>query len=490
VRLVLLTGLVLSLIVSAGRADDPEVFQIMAPGERVLQSGIEGVSALLIVEGDGKSDAGKMHTDLRGRLRLELGGVALEVDEGRAFSVDPETGRQSALARLPARRLDLHDFIAYALETRALFDELEMLDDSGLRWRGRNGDGSGGMVYRDDRGRVSGYDATLPDGSGLEVRVLEWTRVRDFDVPARVQTVDARGARTWRLGGHREEVMAPSGEPVESRWKQEADLPAEAVHALESERAFSLMARNEGVKAAFLHWLRPGGIVFGPGPMPVEERYANVPDAKADQPGLQWLPEWIVIAGSRELAMISGRWELTPVDAELPTDFGQYLSVWARQRDEWRVIADIGTDQPEQRDLTPRATGRMIEALAPRPMMIPVASQLAAQVEGAFQEIAFRDGYRTALKNHADRDVFALRVGAAAARGSEHLTVPEALADLGPRIEVTGSAASAAYDFLATWGVMDFGPNDGGPQRLSFLRVWQLEVSRWQIIGDVYREMP
>lgn len=489
-RLVSVTGLLFLLLATAARAQDDEPFRIMPPGERVLQSGIEGISSVIIVEGEGTSDGGRVHSDLRGRLRLELGGVVLEVRDGRAFSIDPASGRESALAALPARRLDLHDFIAYTLETRALFDDLEMLDGSGLRWRGRDRDGGQGMVYRDDRGRVSGYDATLPDGSGIEVRVLDWTRMGDLDVPARITTVDSRGKREWRLGGYREEAMPASGEPVEGRWKGENSLPAEAVHALESERAFNLMARGEGAKAAFLKWLLPGATVFGPGPMTVEERYANVPDAKDEQPLLQWLPEWIVIAGSRELAMITGRWELTPVGEEYPTDFGQYLSVWARQGDDWRVVADIGTNQPEARPLTPRATGRMIEALAPRPMMIPIASQLAGKIEGSLEEIAFRDGYRSALVRFADRDVIVLRVGVAATRGEDHLTVPEALADLAPRIEVTGSAASAAHDFLATWGIMHFGANESGIERLAFLRVWQLETSQWQIIADVYREMP
>ena len=489
-RRVSLAGLVLPLIATAGLAQEAEPFRVMPPGERVLQSGVEGISSVVIVEGEGTSDGGKVHTDLRGRFRLELGGVTLEARNGDAFSVDLINDRESALAALPARRLDLHDFIAYALETRALFDDLEMLDESGLLWRGRDRDGNQGMVYRDDRGRVSGYDATLPDGSGIEVRILDWTRLGDLEVPRRVTTVDSRGKREWRLGGYREEAMPASGDAVAGRWQEERSLPSEAIHALESERAFNLMARTDGVKAAFLNWLAPGATVFGPGPMSVEKRYAGVPDAKEEQPQLQWLPEWVVIAGSREFAMISGRWELIPVGAEHATDFGQYLSVWAREGDDWSVVADIGTDQPEARPLTPRATGRMIEALAPRPMVVPIASELAEMVEGQFQEIAFRDGYGAALKNQADRDVIALRVGSAAAMGAEHLTVPDAIADLGPRIEVSGSVASAAHDFLAVWGVMDFGPNEGGPQRLAFLRVWQLETSRWQIVADVHRELP
>jgi hypothetical protein len=462
----------------------------MPPGERVLKSGIEGLSALLIVEGAGRTEAGRFHSDLRGRFRLELGGVTLEVRDGSGVSLDPESGRQSALAALPSRRLDLHDFPAYALESRSVFDEVRMLDGGGREWDGAGSDGSRGKIYRDEFGRISGYDVEMPDRTTLEVRFLDWISFAGFELPTRVSTVDARGSRLWRIANYREESMQDLTDSVPQRWHDQDALPAEAQAALASEREFALMARLEGIKAAFLEWLEPGATVFGPRPLTVEERYSTVPDAREEQPQLQWLPEWIVIAGSRELAFISGRWNLMPAGADQPTDFGQYLSVWARSGERWRVLADIGTTQPEARELTPRATGRMIEARAPRVMMVPDPDRLAAQVEGEFEELAFRDGYAAALRDRADADIVALRVGAAAARGVDALSCPEPLAERGPRIEITGSAASAAHDFLATWGVMHFDGAGDDSDRLAFLRVWQLETSRWQIIADAVLEMP
>jgi hypothetical protein len=388
------------------------------------------------------------------------------------------------------RRLLFHDFPALALETRPVFDELTQLDEEGTRWNGRSAGGESGILYRDDRGRISGYDVQFDRGEPLEVRFLEWARLGNLEMPVRVRTSDASGDHQYRIGGYREEAMPESATAEPARWRNESELPQDARDALAAERAFALSSKTDGMKAAFLEWLVPHGTVFGPGPMSVEDRFAAVPDEAAAQPVLNWLPEWIVISGSRELAMVSGRWDLIPVGAEFPNDFGQYLSVWQRGSQGWRVLADIGSDQEESQPLTPKAIGRMIEARAPRIAMVPDPGTLAAQVEGELETLAFRDGYAQSLVQSADTDVIVLRVGTTARRGVDALAVDERMAELGPRIEVLGSAAAAAHDMLATWGVMHFEAAEGGSVRLAFLRVWQLETVRWQIIADATRLLP
>jgi hypothetical protein len=482
--------LMICAVTGVAVAGELEVFRVMPPGERVLQSGITGISAVMIVEGGSGDQGGRLHSDLRGRIRLELGGVILEARDGRGFSVDSGSGEESALDATVTRRLLLHDFPALALETRPVFDELTQFDEAGTRWEGRGAGGESGILYRDDRGRISGYDVQFNSGEAFEVRFLEWVRMGDLELPSRVRTSDAGGDHQYRISGYREEAMPESGVAEPARWKDEGELPQDARDALAAERAFALGSKTDGMKAAFLEWVVPQGTVFGPGPISVEDRFAAVPDEASKQPALGWLPEWIVISGSRELAMISGRWDLTPVGGESPTDFGQYLSVWQRGPEGWRVLADIGSNQEEPRALTPKAIGRMIEARSPRIAMVPDPGTLAAQVEGEFEALAFRDGYAQSLVESADSDVIALRVGEIARRGVDALTVDDRVAELGPRIEVLGSAAAAAHDMLATWGVMHFEAVEGGPVRLAFLRVWQLETVRWQIIADATRLLP
>ena len=483
-------ALLLACVSAAVAVEGSDTFPVMPSGERVLGSGIAGIAAVLIVENPGGEQGGQLHTDLRGRFRLELGGVVLEARGGDGFGVDPASGEESALASDLTRRLELHDFCALALETVAVFDELTQLDAEGRRWEGRSANGETGILYRDERGRVSGYDVRFESGEFLEVRFLEWVRLGDLELPARVRTDDAGGERTYRMGGFREEAMPAPGAAEPARWQDQDGLPPEARDALAAERAFARDSRTEGMKAAFLKWLVPRGTVFGPGPMSVEDRFASVPDALAEQPVLEWLPEWIVISGSRELAVISGRWDFIAVGAEFPTDFGQFLSVWERGPGGWRVLVDIASNQEEAQPLTARAEGRVIEARAPRIAMVPDPEALAAQVEGEFEALAFRDGYARSLVESSDADVMALRVGAIARRGPDALSVEERLGELGPRIEILGQAASTAHDMLATWGVMHFESVEDGPVRLAYLRVWQLETARWQIIADATRLMP
>jgi hypothetical protein len=282
--------------------------------------------------------------------------------------------------------------------------------------------------------------------------------------------------------------MPDSGPAETPRWLEEEDLPLAARGALAAERAFAMDSRGQGMKAAFLKWLSPGATVFGPQPMTVDERFSGVADDPAEQPALEWLPEWILMAGSSDLAAISGRWNLRRPDAELPGVFGQYLSVWQRGPDGWRVLADIGTSQDEERPLTARATGRVVEARAPRPMVVPDPVRLARTVEGELEELAFRDGYLGALRDSADPDLLVMRVGSRARMGVEALVVPDAIAELGPRVEILGSAAAATHDLLATWGILHFDAEQSS--RYSFLRIWQLETSRWQIAADVLLALP
>ena len=209
-------------------AGEPEVFRVMPPGERVLESGVPGISAVVIVESGGNEQGGLLRSDLRGRFRLELGGVILEARDGHGFSVDSESGEESALDASVTRRLLLHDFPALALETRPVFDELTQLDEEGTRWEGRSAGGESGILYRDERGRISGYDVQFDSGEPFEVRFLNWVRLGDLEMPSRARTSDATGDHLYRIGGYREEAMPETGTDEPARWRDESELPGEA----------------------------------------------------------------------------------------------------------------------------------------------------------------------------------------------------------------------------------------------------------------------
>ena len=109
-------------------------------------------------------------------------------------------------------------------------------------------------------------------------------------------------------------------------------------------------------------------------------------------------------------------------------------------------------------------------------------------MEGELEELAWRDGYLPALRERCDPQVVVLREDAIATRDVAAVTMPDAVAERAPRIEVLGSAAAATHDLLATWGVMHFDADWG--RRFAFLRVWQLETARWQVAADVVLALP
>lgn len=285
-------------------------------------------------------------------------------------------------------------------------------------------------------------------------------------------------------------AMAVPARPAEpaARWRDESALPSGARDALAAERAFATMAREDGLKAAFLEWLVDGATVFGPGPMPVQARFGGLPDAPEAQPALHWLPEWILCAGSQDLAAISGRWGMAAAGAADETVFGQYLSIWRQTPEGWRVLADIGTSQEEARPLTPTATGRVVGPASTAPALDH--EHLAAEIEHGLEEDAVRDGYAAALRARALTDVLVLREGQVARLGAEALDVDPAIAGLAPRTELSGSAESAAGDLVATWGLMHFTRGDASERDFVFLRVWEPGPAHWQLAMEICNPLP
>ena len=115
-----------------------------------------------------------------------------------------------------------------------------------------------------------------------------------------------------------------------------------------AERAFSALAVAKGIKPAFLDYLAPDAIVFRPtatnGPKAIE---AQLPSTNI----LIWEPAYAEISAAGDLGVTSGPWELLRADPKRPpVAFGHFISVWRKERGQWRVAVDIGTehDKPER----------------------------------------------------------------------------------------------------------------------------------------------
>src|SRR5262245_6609682 len=107
-----------------------------------------------------------------------------------------------------------------------------------------------------------------------------------------------------------------------------ASNPAQVV--VDSERAFSRLAGEKGIRTAFLTFLAEDSIVFQDKPMPGREVYEKRPEG---QGVLFWLPVVADISAAGDLGYSTGPWEYSPKPGEKPVAFGEFSSIWKKQAD-------------------------------------------------------------------------------------------------------------------------------------------------------------
>ena len=112
-----------------------------------------------------------------------------------------------------------------------------------------------------------------------------------------------------------------------------------------AERAFAADATARGARAAFLEVLADDSVVLSPGP----RSGRAVWEARADLAGkLEWAPAVAEVAAAGDLAYTSGPWRFTPKDADKPSAWGEFLTIWRKQADgHWKVLLDHGIGHGE-----------------------------------------------------------------------------------------------------------------------------------------------
>src|SRR5437867_11297490 len=118
---------------------------------------------------------------------------------------------------------------------------------------------------------------------------------------------------------------------------------------VETERAFAGTCGEKGVRASFLEFFADDGIAFRPEPFRFKEAMKDLPPP-SDPLGvtLEWEPQAGGVAASGDLGYTTGPSVRTDKTAEdKPQRFGQFFSVWKKQKDgRWKVAADIGVATP------------------------------------------------------------------------------------------------------------------------------------------------
>jgi ketosteroid isomerase-like protein len=125
-----------------------------------------------------------------------------------------------------------------------------------------------------------------------------------------------------------------------------ADLAAERAALADTERAFSRLSQQQGMRAAFLAYLADDAVIFRPGPVTGRPFIEARPSPAIE---LTWRPVYVEVAASGDLGYTTGPYEVRgsdPADRRVKEQ-GYYVTMWRKEADgAWKVVADVGVNTP------------------------------------------------------------------------------------------------------------------------------------------------
>ncbi len=128
------------------------------------------------------------------------------------------------------------------------------------------------------------------------------------------------------------------------------DIEKEKQAVLDTDRAFSELSVEKGMREAFDACMADDATMYSEGSHPIVGRQAIGARLRGPEAGtLKWEPFQVEVAASGDLAYTLGNWELTSIDSDgnQQTGYGHYVSIWKKQADGyWKWVFDTGVNSP------------------------------------------------------------------------------------------------------------------------------------------------
>ena len=255
-----------------------------------------------------------------------------------------------------------------------------------------------------------------------------------------------------------------------------------AQKVFDTEKAFEKLVAEKGIKAGFIEFMAPSGIIFRPGPVNARESFTAGPDSPA---ALIWNPVWIEVSSNGLVAYSIGNSIFKPKGKDDTNEiYGHYISVWSRQPNgEYRALLDTGINHDKPTSMptewkTPNVTDPNDRKLS------------AADSSTGFWETIEKVGSVKAYKTYLADDAIVMRSGKQPYFGKK--AAVSFLESQQPRITFPKrksfiESADLAYVYN-TYTIVD----KAGAEIESgnFVQVWKLRNGRWLIAADAWVAAP
>ena len=259
---------------------------------------------------------------------------------------------------------------------------------------------------------------------------------------------------------------------------------------VQAERGFAAQVRSMGVRAGFLAWLAPTGVVFRPGPVIGRTSYEKQP------PGwnglLAWHPVHAAISADGSLGWSTGPWTWKRDSTQKKVDaFGEYMSVWRRQANgSYKAVLDcgIGHGDPNREENDVRFSAPVPgTGLGSRPL---AARQSLYQADASFGRLAATEGVAGAIARYATDDVIVLREGAQRFAGRVVAQDSVRARDGTARLMSNAQYIADSGDLGYTYGSYVSGPA-AAPDSAYYVHVWHRgAAATWRLAFQVVMPVP
>ena len=266
-----------------------------------------------------------------------------------------------------------------------------------------------------------------------------------------------------------------------------SDTP-DAAPVVAAERAFAADAPSMGIAGSFNKWSVPDAIVIAGGrAQRIGEVYPDRP-RPADEPLLEWWPNFAGVARSGDLGFTTGGVAVNGQRA------GHYFTVWQRQTDgSWKWVYDGGSGASAA-DVPGPDTEPVILPVGPELLEVRLPGQPASTTPRADRAMAEVKAREATLAEAAALDQRAAHLAVMADNGRLYVA-PLAPAIGRAAFEEALSGWPATFRFGPTEGggasaygdlVWTFGPaawtRDGQARTGHYVRLWQHQTWGWRIV--------
>ncbi len=266
-----------------------------------------------------------------------------------------------------------------------------------------------------------------------------------------------------------------------------ASLQADFDAMVATERAFSKLSEEKGMKDAFATYIEDDGILVRGGTFVKGKEWTL---ARPSPPvTLTWWPAHANISSSGDMGWTTGPYELRQPGSE-EVGYGNFATLWRKQADgTWRFAIDLGNHYDSAS--TDKSTPTLKATASPGAAKAADASAEKAALLAADRALGQASAKATAaaFQSHLAGDAIVLRGGAFPYMGKDSLAdglKKDAAAMTSQPIE---GGVSAAGDMGYTYGTAEW-QNGETKVKGNYMRVWEKRDGAWKLMMDVLAEAP